>query len=41
MYANQLTLVCVTAGRRGLYHAQSSLRTRKVAAYASSFHGLT
>src|ERR1700704_3581170 len=27
MYANQLTLVCVTAGRRGLYHAESSART--------------
>src|SRR5262249_50339744 len=30
MYANQLTLTCVTAGRRGLYHAESSPRTRKV-----------
>jgi hypothetical protein len=29
MYANQLTLVCVTAGRRGLYHAESSPRTRE------------
>jgi hypothetical protein len=41
MYANQLTLACVTTGRRGLYHAESSPRTRKVAACASSFHGLT
>src|SRR5882672_7376186 len=35
MNANQLTLAHVTAGRRGLYHAESSLRTQKVTACAS------
>src|SRR5262249_45207332 len=36
MYANQLTLTCVAAGRRGLYHAESSPRTRKVGGACAS-----